>query len=325
LEEDAALKAFVISHAGGPEQLQLKDVTTPKVRAGWSLVKIKGFGINRSEIFTRLGYSPVIFPRILGIEGVGVIAESTDPTRLPQGQKVVSLMHGMGREFDGSYAQYALLPNNNIYPVTTHLSWPELAAIPETYFTAYGSLLAMKIQQANSLLIRAATSGVGIAAMKLAKAMNPTISTTGSTRNKNKLAQLKAVGFDQSILDSNRYLQTKSHFDSILELVGPATLVNSLQLLNSGGILCNTGELGGMDDPKWTMNNFDPFKIPSGAYLTIFSSDTVNEKTFNDLIGLIAHHHINVKPTKVFDFAHTPNAQATLDHPDSFGKVVVLT
>lgn len=67
------MKAIVIDQPGGPEQLKLKDVPTPQTKPGWSLIKIKGFGINRSEIFTRLGYSPVKFPRILGIEGGTVV------------------------------------------------------------------------------------------------------------------------------------------------------------------------------------------------------------------------------------------------------------
>lgn len=176
------MKAVVIEHEGGPEALTLKEVPTPEVKPGWSLVKIKGFGINRSEIYTRNGESPdVKFPRILGIEGVGEIAQTTDAEKLPVGQTVVSIMGGMGRDFDGSYAEYALLPNKQIFPVTTSLSWADLAAVPETFFTAYGSLLNSHVQDAKTLLVRGATSGVGVAAIKLAKAMNPSVVITGST------------------------------------------------------------------------------------------------------------------------------------------------
>ncbi len=317
------MKAIVISQPGGVEQLKLTEVPTPKVKSGWSLVQIKGFGINRSEIFTRLGYSPVKFPRILGIEGVGVIAASTDETRLPEGQTVISLMHGMGREFDGSYAEYALLPNASLYPVKTSLSWAELAAVPETYFTAYGSLLNTKISQAKSLLIRGGTSGVGVAALKLAKAMVPGIRVTGTTRHQQKFDRMSEVGYDEPILDDHRKIQTRDKFDAILELVGPATLVDSLAHLNRNGYACFTGELGGMDDARWTLADFDPFSIPAGAYLTPFSSGAANEADMNNLIKLIEDHHIDVKPAKVFDLAHTAAAQAALDQADSFGKVVV--
>lgn len=132
------MKAIVVHEAGGPGNLILEECPIPQVRDGWSLVKVKGFGINHSEIFTRKGLSPTVrFPRILGIECVGVLERSTDPVRLPEGIRVVSIMGEMGRAFDGGYAEYVLLPNEQIYPVSTALSWENLAAVPETFYTAY--------------------------------------------------------------------------------------------------------------------------------------------------------------------------------------------
>ena len=128
------MKAVVIYEAGGPEKLVLEERPVPQVKDGWSLVKVRGFGINHSEIFTRKGLSPsVTFPRILGIECTGTVERSTDPERLPEETRVVSIMGEMGREYDGGYAEYVLLPNEQIYPVTTSLSWEELAAVPETF------------------------------------------------------------------------------------------------------------------------------------------------------------------------------------------------
>ena len=168
------MKAIVIYEPGGAEKLIYQDVPTPKVKPGWSLVQVKGFGINHSEIFTRKGLSPsVTFPRILGIECVGVIADTTDPERLPVGQKVISIMGEIGRAFDGGYAEYALLPNAQICPVETKLDWATLAALPETYYTAYGSLLNLRIRETHRVLVRGATSCVGIAFLRLLKARWP--------------------------------------------------------------------------------------------------------------------------------------------------------
>ena len=112
------MKAVVVYEPGGPEALVYTDVLRPMVKDGWSLVRVRGFGINHSEIFTRQGLSlSVTFPRILGIECVGTVEETTDAVRLPVGQRVVSLMGEMGGAFDGSYAEYILLPNAQIYPV----------------------------------------------------------------------------------------------------------------------------------------------------------------------------------------------------------------
>ncbi|PIO83469.1 quinone oxidoreductase [Loigolactobacillus backii] len=316
------MKAVVLTKTGDASVFDYKEVATPEIKPGWSLIKIKGFGINRSEIFTRNGWSPSVkLPRILGIEGVGEIADTSDEKRLPKGQKVVTLMGGMGRAFDGSYAEYALIPNDNIYPVTTDLSWADLAAVPETYFTAYGSLLNLKLQKNDTLLVRGATSGVGVAAVKLAKAMEPSVKVYGTTRNLAKSDELKAAGFDGVFEDKDNQLQVDNErFDKVLELVGALTLANSLTALKTASIICLTGELGGI----WTVKDFDPMAIPTGAYLTNFGSDSVTETKFNDLLKLIATHRLDVSPTKTFDLAHTGAATAFLDSQDSFGKVVVL-
>lgn len=316
------MQAVVLNEPGDAGVLKVTEVPTPKVKPGWSLIKIKGFGINRSEIFTRNGWSPTVnLPRILGIEGVGEIADTTDPKRLPKGQTVVTLMHGMGREFDGSYAEYALIPNDSIYPIKTTLSWTNLAAIPETYFTAYGSLLNLKITGSDSLLIRGATSGVGVAAAKLARVMAPRIKIYGTTRNLAKSDELANVGFDGVIEDRHNDLQTDCQFDKVLELVGELTLVDSLQYLHEGSILCLTGSVGG----SWSVKNFGLIgTLPSGAYLTDFSSDSVTEDRFNDLLSIIDKNKLDVAPVRTFDLAHTGDAQAYLDSQHSFGKVVVL-
>lgn len=117
------MKAVVVYKAGGPEALQYREVPTPEARPGWTLVKVRGVGVNHSEVFTREGKSPLVsFPRILGIECVGQVERTFNP-RLHAGQTVISIMGEMGRAFDGGYAQYALLPDEQVYPVSTSLPW----------------------------------------------------------------------------------------------------------------------------------------------------------------------------------------------------------
>lgn len=234
------MKAMVTYEPGGPEKFVLEERAIPSVKEGWTLVKIKGFGINHSEIFTRKGLSPTVqFPRILGIECVGQVVETTRRD-LQEGQKIVSIMGEMGRAYDGSYAEYVLLPNEQIYPVDSQLSWAELAAIPETYYTAFGSFKNMQIKEGDSILVRAATSGVGLAFLKLVKAQFPQNRVVGAVRSLAK-DLLQRQGFDEIILDERGVLQTEEKFDKILELVGPATLKNSFDHIQSAGIICNTG------------------------------------------------------------------------------------
>lgn len=315
------MKAVKIYQAGGPEQLIYQDVPTPDIKEGWSLVKIKGFGINHSEIFTREGKSPSVqFPRILGIECVGEVAQSSTPA-LAVGQKVVSIMGEMGRAFDGSYAEYVLLPNEQIYPVHTDMDWTTLAAIPETYYTAFGSLQQLRIAPQDRVLVRGAGSGVGVAFAQLLKAQFPHIVLHGSTRNPVKATRLQAVGFDEVITEADGKLQTDQRYDKILELVGPATLRDSFSHINEHGIVCNTGQLGNI----WYVNDFDPIiELKNNSYLTAFYSGNVSQAKLDAMFDYIRQFNVKILIERVFALEQVPEAHRFLQSADGFGKVVVV-
>ena len=315
------MKAVKIYQAGGPEQLIYQDVPTPDIKEGWSLVKIKGFGINHSEIFTREGKSPSVqFPRILGIECVGEVAQSSTPA-LAVGQKVVSIMGEMGRAFDGSYAEYVLLPNEQIYPVHTDMDWTTLAAIPETYYTAFGSLQQLRIAPQDRVLVRGAGSGVGVAFAQLLKAQFPHIVLHGSTRNPVKATRLQAVGFDEVITEADGKLQTDQRYDKILELVGPATLRDSFSHINEHGIVCNTGQLGNI----WYVNDFDPIiELKNNSYLTAFYSGNVSQAKLDAMFDYIRQFNVKILIERVFTLEQVPEAHRFLQSADGFGKVVVV-
>ena len=315
------MEAVKIYQAGGPEQLIYQDVPTPDIKEGWSLVKIKGFGINHSEIFTREGKSPSVhFPRILGIECVGEVAQSSTPA-LAVGQKVVSIMGEMGRAFDGSYAEYVLLPNEQIYPVHTDLDWTTLAAIPETYYTAFGSLQQLRIALQDRVLVRGAGSGVDVAFAQLLKAQFPHVVLHGSTRNPAKATRLQAVGFDGVITEANGKIQTNQSYDKILELVGPATLRDSFSHINEQGIVCNTGQLGNI----WYVNNFDPIiELKNNSYLTAFYSGNVSQTKLDAMFDYIRQFNVKILIERVFTLEQVPEAHRFLQSADGFGKVVVM-
>jgi len=315
------MKAVKIYQAGGPEQLIYQDVPTPDIKEGWSLVKIKGFGINHSEIFTREGKSPSVqFPRILGIKCVGEVAQSSTPA-LAVGQKGISIMGGMGRAFDGSYAEYVLLPNEQIYPVHTDLDWTTLAAIPETYYTAFGSLQQLRIAPQDRVLVRGAGSGVGVAFAQLLKAHFPHVVLHGSTRNPAKATRLQAVGFDEVITEADGKIQTDQSYDKILELVGPATLRDSFSHINEHGIVCNTGQLGNI----WYVNDFDPIiELKNNSYLTAFYSGNVSQAKLDAMFDYIRQFNVKILIERVFTLEQVPEAHRFLQSADGFGKVVVV-
>ena len=317
------MKAIVIYKAGDAHQLQIEERPIPALKEGWTLVKVKGFGINRSEIFTRQGHSPsVVFPRILGIECVGVVEATTSPT-LSVGQTVVSLMGEMGRAFDGSYAEYTLLPNAQVYPINTLLSWEDLAAVPETYYTAFGSMQNLQIKPTDTVLVRAAASGVGIAFLRLVKAQYPSLRVVGSIRGNNtkKAAALLHLGYDAILVDNNNVLATDECFDKILELIGPASIKDSFAHIREYGIICATGLLGG----KWYLEDFDPTRdLLHNAYLTTFYSGSVNAEKITQLFAYIEQYHVPVTPERVFHLEEIVAAHQYVESSEGYGKVVVV-
>ena len=148
------MKAYVIHEAGGLDVLKLEDVPIPEVKPGWVLIRIKGFGLNRAEIMTRQGHSgdAVKWPRVIGIECVGEIVNASDSS-FDAGQTVATVMGGLGRNHDGSYAEYTLVPGSQVIPLDTSLSWADLAALPEMYLTAWGVVIeAMDIKEGQTVL-----------------------------------------------------------------------------------------------------------------------------------------------------------------------------
>lgn len=316
------MKAVVVYKPGGPEQLVYTDVPRPALKAGWSLVRVRAFGVNHSEIFTRQGLSPsVSFLRLLGIECVGTVEETTDAVRLPAGQRVVSLMGEMGRAFDGGYAEYVLLPNEQIYPVQSELPWEILAAIPETYYTAFGSLKNLRIEDGYTVLVRGGASGVGIAFLRLMRAQFPHMYIVGSTRRAEQRTRMLAAGYSDVVIEEDGILRTDERYDRILELVGPAVMKDSMKHLARGGILCNTGLLGG----KWDLEGFEPIgDLAEDAYLTSFYSGNVREEHLSELFAYIRQYKVPIRPERVFTLSDTAEAHRWLEGRDGFGKAVVL-
>lgn len=232
-------------------------------------------------------------------------------------------MGEMGRAYDGSYAEYVLLPNAQVYPVTTTLAWAQLAAIPETFYTAYGIYQSLRLHAGERVLIRAVTSGVGVALLKLLKASGLALTVTGTTRSQRKDAALQALGIDAIVHtpDPNHLPKGVGEFDKVADLIGPSAVRDSLAHLAEFGIVSATGQLGGV----WTLDDFDPITaIPNNRYLTGFYSGDVDTKKVQALFDFIATHHVNVTPQKVFSLAQTRAAHAYLATSEGLGKVVVV-
>ena len=313
------MKAVVLSGVTPAEQVKMTDVPMPETKPGWVLVRVRAFGMNHSEQILRLSEieAPYIRkPVIPGIECVGEIADPSD-TSFVKGQKVVALMGGMGRTFDGSYAEYALLPAHHVFRVASDLPWDTLAAVPETFFTAWGSLFeGLHLTGKDTLLIRGATCALGYAAIQLAKALGCRV--TATTHRENKLSLLSDA--DEAILDDGRLAGRIHGVSKALELVGPRTLPDTLRSVQPGGVVCNTGILGGV----YTLDGFDPIKdIPNGVYLTGFFSNYPTQQVMDDIFAFLGSHHLVPTYGARFSFDRIRDACIALDSHEVNGKIVV--
>lgn len=313
------MKAVLLNSITPAEEVALSEVGIPEVRPGWVLVKVKAFGMNHSEKILRLQEIENAYiqkPIIPGIECVGEIVQPSD-SHFKKGQKVAALMGGMGREFHGSYAEYALLPANHVFKADTSLSWKEMAAVPETYFTAWGSLFeGLNLTKEDVLLIRGATCALGYAAMQIAKAIGSKVIAT--THKESKLPLLK--GADEVVLDMGKLQGQLSGVTKALELVGARTLHDTLHCVERGGVVCHTGILGGV----YALNGFDPIKfIPNGVYLTGFYSSGPTQEVMDDIFSFIRENHLRPCVGAEFDFSHIREACVALDSGKVNGKIVV--
>lgn len=313
------MKAVILDKITKAEDIVLSDCPIPKIKSGWVLLRIMGFGLNHSEQILRLAEIEQDYiqkPIIPGIECVGIIENPSD-SPFVKGNKVVALMGGMGRSYNGSYAEYALLPTHHVFKVETCLSYEELAAIPETYFTACGSLFeCLHLEKADTLLIRGATCALGYAAIQIAKALG--VKVIATTHKEEKLPLLKEA--DVALVDDGNLASKDLRVNKALDLVGPRFLKDTLRSVIKGGIVCNTGILGGV----YALNGFDPIKdIPNGVYLTGFFSNYPTKETIDDIFAFLTEHKLKPMIGAAFKFLDIKEACIALDEGKVNGKIVV--
>ena len=318
--------AVQLEAPGPPEALQLRRLPVPEPRPGWVRIRIEAFALNRSDLQLRLGLAGnATFPRVPGIECAGTV-DAAPGTSLRPGQKVVAMMGGMGREFDGGYAEYTVVPASQVIPITTDLPWEVVGAIPETLQTAYGSLTTgLDLQRGQKLLIRGGTSSVGLAAAALAKDMGATVLAT--TRKRDRLAQLAAHGIDHPLLDEGEVAPLVRQLfpegvHAVLELVGTTTLEDSLRTARVHGTVCFTG----MVSNEWVIKDFYPIGyIPSGVRLTAYGGEASDlpQAVLQRYLDAAVDGRLAVPIHQVFELEQIQRAHAIMEANQAVGKLVV--
>ncbi|MGK3208408.1 zinc-binding alcohol dehydrogenase family protein [Amycolatopsis sp. MEPSY49] len=320
------MRAVVLREPGPVENLELKDLPLPEVKPGWVRITVKAFGLNRSELHTRLGLAEgVTFPRVPGIEAVGIVdaGDGFEP-----GQQVATMMGGMGRTFDGGYAEYTVVPKNQVIPFESALPWEVIGQVPETLQTAYGSLTTgLDLKKGQTLLIRGGTSALGFATAALAKDLGATVFAT--TRQEARLQTLRDHGVDHPLLDDGDIAAqvrkiAPEGVDAALELVGTPTLPDTLNATRVHGTVCFAGMLSN----QWTISNFYPIGyLPAGVRLTAYGgeADDLPASVLQRHLDRIAAGETSLGPAKVYALTEIRQAHDDLEHNRTAGKLVVLT
>lgn len=320
------MKAVVLSQPGPVENLNIEELPIPEPPPGWVRIAVKAFGLNRSELHTRLGLAHgVTFPRVIGIEATGVIDDPGD-SDLRVGQQVVTMMGNMGRTFNGGYAEYTIVPRAQVIPFHSDLPWATLGAIPETLQTAYGSLTTgLDLKAGQTLLIRGGTSALGLVTTTLAKEIGATVLAT--TRQPDRVAALKAQGVDYPIVDRGEIASLVREIvpdgvDAALELVGTPTLPDTLASTRVHGTVCFAGMLSN----EWLVHEFYPIGyIPSGVRLTGYGGESSDlpAEVLQHYLDSLASGEINPGPVNVYTMSDIRKAHADMEHNRVVGKLVV--
>jgi NADPH2:quinone reductase len=322
----STMRAVVLDAPGPPESLVIRQVPIPTPTEEQVLIEVKAFGLNRSELHTRLGLADgVIFPRVLGIEAAGVVASSPGGQFRP-GQQVVTMMGGMGRVFEGGYADYTCVPANQVIGFESDLDWSTVGAVPEMLQTANGSLTTgLDAQPGQSILIRGGTSSVGMATAVLAKQLDMTVLST--TRSASKAVALSNIGVDHVIVDDGDVSAAVRKIlpegvDSALELVGTPTLPDTLKATRVHGTVCFTGMLSN----QWIVEQFYPIDyIPQGVRLTSYGGGAADlpPEVLQRFLDDVEQGRAGVPIDRRFQLSQIREAHAYLESGQASGKLVV--
>jgi len=322
------MQAIIIKNPGGPEALQMEERERPKIQADEVLIDVKAAGVNRPDVFQRMGGYPApegVPDDIPGLEVAGVIKEvGKDVNQWQAGDKVCALVAG------GGYASEVSAPEVQCLPIPQGLSFVEAASLPETFFTVWSNVFdRAKFQDGERFLVHGGTSGIGVAAIQMVKSMGGKVFTTAGTQEKCdytiKLGAELAINYKEQ--DFDKILKERQFgIDVVLDMVGGDYTAKNINILNPEGRLVI---INAMKNSKSTIN----MKKVMVKRLTITGS-TLRARS-SEFKGAIAENlkkHIwpklesgEIKPIihQTFPLAEASSAHALMESSEHIGKIVL--
>jgi NADPH:quinone reductase-like Zn-dependent oxidoreductase len=340
------MKAIQFQQHGGPEVLKYVEVADPVIRPDQVLVRVRACALNRLDLWVRQGLPnvPIPLPHIPGSDVAGEIAQvGSEVTTVRAGQKVVLVpgvtcgkcaaclagldnrcrqFTNLGYMIDGGCAEFVRVPEVNCLPYPQNLSFEEAAAVPLVFQTAWHMLVVRaELQPGEDVLILGAGSGVGVAAIQIAKFFGAqVIATAGSDE---KLVKARELGADhtinhksQKIRDEVRRITGKRGVDVVFEHVGTATWDDSLASLAASGRLVTCGATTGYDAKV-------DLRFLFTRQLSLLGSYMGTKNDLRTLMKLVAGGRLKPIVDRVFALAQAAAAHAYLESGAQFGKVVL--
>ena len=341
------MKAIVFDHHGGIEVLKYREIPEPEIRESEVLIQVKACALNHLDIWTRQGLPgiQIPLPHILGCESAGVVEKAGSQVRNVKVGDSVLIAPGvfcghcefcrrgreslcaefqiMGFQVNGGYAEYVTAPARNAIQISTQkLSFEEWAATPLCFLTAYHMLFTRgQIQKGERVLIQAAGSGVGSAAIQLAKHAGAFVITTAG--NEEKLKKAKKLGADEGInyakedvVNQVKRLSRGKGVDLILDHVGPATWSQMMASLAKGGRLVTCGATTGREVQLDLRLFFTRELSVSGCYMGA-------SQELKKVLQWIKQGKVKPVIDSVFPLQEAAKAQEKMEYRDCFGKLVL--
>jgi putative PIG3 family NAD(P)H quinone oxidoreductase len=325
------MRAAVITRHGGPEVLEIRDVELPTIDADGVLVRVRASAINRADILQRKGgYAvPPGSPRdIPGLEFAGEVAEvGSKVSEWRAGDRVFGIAGG------GAHAEYIAVPGSNVARIPSTLSWTDAGAIPEAYITAHDALITQgRLEPGQPALIHAVGSGVGVAAVQVARALGAI--PFGTSRTPEKIDRAMTYGLERGavIREPSELVPAAKDwapagFDVVLDLVGGAYTPASIELIAIRGRLMLVGLVAGSSA---TMDLRRLLSRRASIIATLLRPRSVAEKAeataafSRDLSNLFDTGVLRAVVDQVFPLEALGDAHRRMESNASFGKVVIV-